>query len=176
MVLLKDFEVKVTLRSTNGASLGEALKEYRNPVLPTSSDEWLAERYIEAKPGQEFQIEIYLKSSFKLFAADGLKILLIIDDRTIAFWNYYNEKEIAANISKSKPFILDDVLNTDGKQYSRVTFSFGSLNAGECSQRKMHADGSICNSLQMRLSILTVILPHSKLRRWDVLVSSVVSP
>ena len=131
MVLLKDIEVKVALRSTIRKSPGEALKEYPNPASPTSSDEWLAERYIEAKPGQEFQIEIYLKPSFKLFAADQLSANLIIDDYTVNFCMYYTKQYVATNISSGKPFVIYYVLSTDGKQYSKVSFSFGSLSLGE---------------------------------------------
>ncbi|KAG7008076.1 hypothetical protein G7Y79_00007g022010 [Physcia stellaris] len=131
MVLLKDFEVRVALKPTDGVAPGEAFKEYPNPKPSASSHEWLAERYIEAKPNQEFQVEVYLKPSFKLFAANTLKVSLRIDNDTVSFNKYYNEEWIAANISKGKPFILHNVLNTDGKQHSMVSFSFGSLSVDE---------------------------------------------
>lgn len=171
MVLLKDFEVKVALKPSDGVAPGEAFKEYPNPEPRTSPDEWLAERYIEAKPGQEFQVEIYLKPSLKLFAADGLRISLRIDDHTVHFGRYYDKKWIATEMLEGEPIIFDDVLATDGRQHSRVTFSFGSLKAGECLKQELLAVGSTRNSLQMRLSISIVFLPHSKLRRWDVLLS-----
>ena len=134
MVVLKDFEVKVALKTTDGLSPGDAIKEYPNPEPGTSSDEWLAERYIEAKPGQEFQVEVYLKPSFKLFAADRLKVSFCIDNGTVDFYKAYKEKQIAGNISEGKPFIIHSVLDTDGRQHSRVSFSFGSLTVGKWTQ------------------------------------------
>lgn len=136
MVLLKDVEVKVALNSGDGVTAGEAFREYPNPEPRTSSDEWLAERYIEAKPGQEFQVEVYLKPSFKLFAADTLRVSLRIDDGTVQFRRNYDETRIAANISEGKPFIFHDVLNTDGRQHSMVSFSFGSLSVGKWTRIK----------------------------------------
>ena len=112
----------------DGASAGDALKEYLNHEPRTSSSEWRVERYIEAKPGQEIQVEIYLKSSFKFFAADALMAFLHMENGTIRFCRCYRKDFIATEVSESKPFIFHDVLNTKGRQHSRVSFSFGSLN------------------------------------------------
>ena len=154
MVLLKDFEVRVALKPTDGVAPGEAFKEYPNPKPSASSHEWLAERYIEAKPNQEFQVEVYLKPSFKLFAANTLKVSLRIDNDTVSFNKYYNEEWIAANISKGKPFILHNVLNTDGKQHSMVSFSFGSLSVGKwIKPSSVHRRGNILISTDETINI-----------------------
>lgn len=140
MVVLKDFEVKVALKSTDGNSPGDALKEYQDPKPSTSSDEWLAERYIEAKTGAEFQIEVYIKPSFKFFAADSLEVWLKIDSDTVNVSRHYSKEEIIANQEDGRPIIRHDVRSFNGSEHSRVTFAFGALSAGE-SQANLCAKG-----------------------------------
>lgn len=134
MVLFKDFEVRVALKSADGRSAGEALSEYPNPKSDTTSDDLSVERYIEAKPGQEFQIEVHLKPAFNLFAADFLQVSLNIDGDTVMFKKPFSKDKVARHQEQKEPLVIYDVLSSEGGNYSRVSFCFGSLSAGESSQ------------------------------------------
>ena len=98
MVCLKDFEVRVALNTTKGTLPGEALKEHPNPKLSAANDEWSIERYIEAKAGEESQVEVYVKPGFNLYKADGIMIGLRIDVDTVAYKQYIPKKKVCQRL------------------------------------------------------------------------------
>lgn len=139
MAIHEDVEVKITLkpapdptRRLDPPTPGEALKEYDDPDPLVKTPGLLMEKYIEAIPGREFQVEIYLQPSFNMFDADDLAVHLTIDYDTVKTCILYDKPRVLYNMAHERPCILRDVYDYNNTtEHSRISFSFASLEGGE---------------------------------------------
>ncbi|KAL9007834.1 MAG: hypothetical protein Q9173_006980 [Seirophora scorigena] len=70
MAILNDVEVRVVTKTNN-----QQLIEYDKPNTGADADEACVEKYIEAKTGEDFQVEVYFKEGFDCFGAWGLQAI-----------------------------------------------------------------------------------------------------
>ena len=136
MAILQDYEVQIALRPAleEGPGFqceGDPLREYPDPKPTDRFKDVAVERYIEAIPDREFQIQIHLEPSFDLFEADVLRVTVTIDWDTVRFCRYYSKSQIVENTSEEMPFIIQSACTTDGTDHFRNSFSFGSLESGK---------------------------------------------
>ncbi|KAL8895754.1 MAG: hypothetical protein Q9207_008029 [Kuettlingeria erythrocarpa] len=125
MAILKDVEVRVVSKTT-----GRLLDEYEKPGTDMG-DGTSVERYIEAKTGEDFQIEVFIKKGFEFWGASGVKIGIEIDGGVVAYAKYMPKKFVAVRQAAGNPVLLDSVAHLDGTQWSKVGFRFGSLSTSE---------------------------------------------
>ena len=139
MAIHEDVEVKVTLRppkeelpeeSPFPMPRGEAYTEYPErtprPHFPGVM------KYIKAVSSQEFQIEVYLQSTFDMFDADDLKVFLSIDNGTVSFGIIITKPEVLYRLTTGSPIIIRDMIDiNEAGEYCRHSFSFASLEGGE---------------------------------------------
>lgn len=125
MAILKDVEVRVVSKTT-----GLPLAEYAKPGMIMGSNTSV-ERYIEAKTGEDFQIEVFIKRSFKYSKAWGLKIAIDIDGGVVSFTGF-KSKVSAANLQATgRPVVVESVPHLRGGHWSNVGFRFGSLSTSK---------------------------------------------
>ncbi len=125
MAILKDIEVKVTSLPHR-----EVFQEYANPKKTPKKREksiFSIERYIEARTGLNFQIEVFVKPKFKLQGAMGIRVDVVIDGGVVKQFQYYDKDEVLRAQKRRSPLVQDRTTKLEGTQYSDVNFSFGSL-------------------------------------------------
>ncbi len=105
--------------------------EYEKPIPDAIQISDSVERYIEAVAGQAFQIEVYIKPSFKFYKADGITVGLEIDDETVNFNTHYTKQQVEQKQKASEPLVISSVIRVEGARYFQVGFAFGSLHLGE---------------------------------------------
>ena len=129
MAILEDFEVKITTFPHRNP-----FHEYENPTKePDKLEKGIVslERYIEAETGMGFQIEVFVKPTFRLFGATGIRIHLDIDEGVVGQFKYIHKDRVLAAQKNKTPLIDCDALKLEGTQYSRINFSFGALEFGK---------------------------------------------
>lgn len=136
MAILKDIEVRIA-RNTSGKvfaeDAGDALPEYQKPDSSDNHSQTSVERYVEAVTGQPFQIEVYIKPSFKIYEADGIRVGLEIDDRTV-FFHYFKKGQVEQGQQAGEPLVVSSVSRVEGARYFKMGFVFGILYLGEHDQ------------------------------------------
>lgn len=138
MVTIKDVEVHIV-----SSSDGRELVEFDNPKAIASTDNYLSERFIEAITYQAYHIEVKLKPSFKLYAADGIKINLYVDGGTVNQSQFYDRDSVEKKQKTGSPIIYSTAIFREGAVWHQVTFSFGSLEIGKSPRRLASHDTNI---------------------------------
>ncbi len=137
MAILKDIEVRIA-RNTSGEvvaeSAGDALQEYERPTANINGSSNSIEKYIEAVAGQAFQIEVYIRPTFNMYAASDMMVHLTIDDETVRFKSPTGKNSILWKKMVGKPIIISSVPRFEGTRHYKTGFTFGSLNLGQCRQ------------------------------------------
>lgn len=126
MVTNEDIEVHIVSTSD-----GHRLVEYDNPKANASSDKHSSEKFIEAITGLTFRIEVKVKPSFQLYAADGIQIGLRIDGEVVRHSTYRRWDQVEKMQRTGKPFIDSSASFLDGLVWRKITYSFGSLKIGK---------------------------------------------
>lgn len=130
MVTIKDVEVHIV-----SSSDGHELVEFDNPKAVASTDNYWSERFIEATTYQAYHIEVKLKPSFKLYAADGIRITFYIDGGTIRNSIFYDRNSVEKKQKTGSPIICSTAIFRGGAVWHQATFSFGSLEIGKSPRR-----------------------------------------
>lgn len=130
MAILNDVEVRVVSKAT-----GQSLDEYDKPDSAPAADDFFVEKYVEAKTGEDFAVEIRVKEGFDYLRAWGIRIGLKIDGGVVSYCRYLSKENVAHCRAVGAPVILDSVWHSDGKVHSRIGFQFGSLNMSESDTR-----------------------------------------
>ncbi|KAL8964935.1 MAG: hypothetical protein Q9197_006741 [Variospora fuerteventurae] len=126
MAILKDVEVRVVTKANQ-----QQLAEYEKPnaVVAAAGGDFI-EKYVEAKTGEDFQVEVYFKTSFDCFDAWGIRVSIRIDGGVVSFAEIYSKREIRKQQDAEEAVIFDSVYHREGSLCSDVGFRFGSLNMG----------------------------------------------
>ncbi|KAI4125052.1 MAG: hypothetical protein LQ341_007006 [Variospora aurantia] len=127
MAILKDVEVRVVTKANK-----QQLTEYDKPnaVVAAAGDDSI-EKYVEAKTGEDFQVEVYFKKSFDCFDAWGISVDINFDGGVVSFAEMYSKREIRKQQDAEEAVIFDSVYHREGSLCSDVGFRFGSLNLGK---------------------------------------------
>ena len=126
MVNLKDVEVHVV------SSIDDReFVEFDNPKALTSNDEHSSEKFIEAITGLGFHIKVNIKPGFKMYAADGINIGILIDGGVVQFYQFHPRNLVEKCKSTGSPMIFSTVRFREGSVWRSSKYSFGSLNIGE---------------------------------------------
>ena len=122
MAILNEVEVRVVSKATK-----QPLEEYDKPGSDANTDGLSVEKYIEAKDGEDFQVEAYFKENFDCLGAWGAKLAITIDGGVVKYYYTYSKEEIERQKISRMPVIFKKVLQSEGRTYSYIGFKFGSL-------------------------------------------------
>ncbi|KAL8827800.1 MAG: hypothetical protein Q9170_006868 [Blastenia crenularia] len=122
MAILKDVEVRVVSKTS-----GQPLEEYEQPGTTSGFSDLSVERYIEAKTGEGFQVEVFVKEEFDCYAAWGIKVAINIDGGVVMFRRDYDKGSVQRHQNSRKPIVFNSVRYKDGSQHREAGFRFGSL-------------------------------------------------
>ncbi|KAI4124918.1 MAG: hypothetical protein LQ341_007019 [Variospora aurantia] len=127
MAILKDVEVRVVTKANK-----QQLTEYDKPnaVVAAAGDDSI-EKYVEAKTGEDFQVEVYFKKSFDCFDAWGIYVGINIDGGVVSFAEVYSKHKVRELQDGKIAIIFDSVHQPEKSVGSLVGFRFGSLNLGK---------------------------------------------
>lgn len=134
MAILQDVEVRIALNTSGKAfsdAVGHALLEYQTPGTTHGQSLRIVEKYIEVVTRQNFQIEVYLQPSFDLYDADGVRIGVRIDGKTVNFHRWLRKESAEKLRNAGKPLIVSSVRRLEGVQHFAMGFAFGSLQLGQ---------------------------------------------
>ncbi|KAL8734566.1 MAG: hypothetical protein Q9166_001466 [cf. Caloplaca sp. 2 TL-2023] len=126
MAILDDVEARVVLKDTK-----EVLKEYDKQHAPVASTRKSVEKYIEAKTGADFQVEVFIKESFKLWSAWGVRVWINIDGGVVDYFRPYSKKDVKEKQSSGEAIIFDSVMVKERSRYNSIGFRFGDLTINE---------------------------------------------
>ncbi|KAL8922551.1 MAG: hypothetical protein Q9208_005053 [Pyrenodesmia sp. 3 TL-2023] len=126
MAILNEVEVRVVSKAT-----GQSLDEYDKPGSALAINGSSVEKYIEARTGEDFAVEIRVKEGFDCFRAWGIRIGLEIDGGVVNYCRNLSKEKVSHYRTVGAPAILDSVRQSDGKVHSRIGFQFGLLTMNE---------------------------------------------
>ncbi|KAL8709804.1 MAG: hypothetical protein Q9225_007401 [Loekoesia sp. 1 TL-2023] len=126
MAILKDVEVRVVSKAT-----GQPLEEYDKPGSPSSADGHAVGKYIEARTGEDFRVEVFIKKGFNCFAAWGIKVGITIDGGVVDYYKTVSRFQVKRRKISGNPIVFDSVSHSEGSLHSRIGFRFGSLTMNE---------------------------------------------
>ncbi|KAL8956560.1 MAG: hypothetical protein Q9193_005948, partial [Seirophora villosa] len=127
MAILNDVEVRVVTKANK-----QQLTEYDKPDTGATAEKACVERYIEAKTGEDFQIEVYFKEGFDCFGAWGVEVGIDIDRGVVGYCERYSKGSVSLSQLTNEPITFDSVYHCEGSLVSDVGFRFASLNLGKC--------------------------------------------
>lgn len=123
MVTLEHVEVHIIVSSSDDREF----IEFDNPKAIPSSNEHSSDKFIGAITDLTYHIEVNLKPSFQLYAADGIWIGIKIDGGVVSQGREYSRRDIKEKWRTGSPFLDTDVEFRQGSIWRKSTFSFGSL-------------------------------------------------
>ncbi|KAL8771260.1 MAG: hypothetical protein Q9209_003165 [Squamulea sp. 1 TL-2023] len=126
MAILDNVEVRVVLKDTK-----EVLKEYNKPDSAPADKPHRVEKYIEAKIGQDFQVEVFFKKDFHCGPGWGIGVGIDIDGGVVSYRHNWNHAEIKRFKVLGAADVFDNVVSEKGSQRSCISFRFGTLNINE---------------------------------------------
>lgn len=124
MAILQDIEVRVVSNTTH-----QALPEYNKPNSTVVADGHSLVKYIEAKTGEDFQIEVFIKKGFEFLRAWGITVSLKLMETLSVIANpTANHASSIKELQRSgEPLVFDSVGHLENSVYSKIGFRFGSL-------------------------------------------------
>ena len=125
MAILDGVEVRVVLSDNQ-----EVLEEYNKPDSTVADEPHSVEKYIEAKTGQNFEVQVFIKEGFKCGPGGGIGIGIKIDGRVVSYSQPLKNAKVEQIKKRMKPKIFESVRHTEGSLHSRIGFRFGSLTIG----------------------------------------------
>ncbi|KAL9591890.1 MAG: hypothetical protein Q9179_007269 [Wetmoreana sp. 5 TL-2023] len=147
MAILEDIEVRVVSTASN-----QPLHEYDNPKRSRATRACSIEKYIEAKAGTDFHIEIYFPENFNCWAAWGVFIGIKIDGGVVDYCKVFSKAEVEELKDSGEPVVLESVTHSEGSQQSEIGFRFGSLTIND----NMTAYQAELRSQAARLGAITI--------------------
>ncbi|KAL8919678.1 MAG: hypothetical protein Q9172_004867 [Xanthocarpia lactea] len=126
MAILDNIEVRVVLKDNQ-----EVLQEYNKPDSTMADEPHSIEKYIEAKTGQDFEVQVFIKEDFKCGPGWGIGIGIKIDGGVVDYCYYLTNARVEEFKKLMKPAIFRSVRHTEGSLHSRIGFRFGSLTIDE---------------------------------------------
>lgn len=122
MAILMNVEARVVSKRTK-----QPLEEYQKSDSTVGANESFVEKYIEAKTGEDFQVEVFLKDNFICWGGWGIRFNIKIDGGVVHYGKTYSKAEV----SLKEPIVFDSVRFFEGPAFSRIGFRFGSLRMSE---------------------------------------------
>lgn len=126
MAILNDIEVRVVTKANK-----QQLTEYDKPNTGAKADDACVEKYIEAKTGEDFQVEVYFKKGYKCFRAWGTQVAIDIDGGVVDYVHDIRKDRLRKIQDEEDPITFGSVYQREGSLVSGVGFRFGSLNLGK---------------------------------------------
>ncbi|KAL9019948.1 MAG: hypothetical protein Q9185_002802 [Variospora sp. 1 TL-2023] len=126
MAIVKDVEVRVVTKANK-----QQLAEYEKPNAVVAAGKDSIEKYVEAKTGEDFQVEVYFKKSFDCFDAWGVEVVIDIDGGVVRYCRHYSKHKVRELQDGKMAIVFDSVRQREKSVDSRVGFRFGSLNLGK---------------------------------------------
>lgn len=126
MAILNDIEVRVVTKANK-----QQLTEYDKPNTGAKAEEACVEKYIEAKTGEDFQVDVYFKKGYKCFRAWGVEVTIDIDGGVVNYAYEFSKDDLRGFQDDEDPITFDSVSQREGSLVSDVGFRFGSLNFGK---------------------------------------------
>ncbi|KAL8904373.1 MAG: hypothetical protein Q9171_007076 [Xanthocarpia ochracea] len=126
MAILDGVEVRVVLKDNQ-----EVLEEYNKPDSNVADKPHFVEKYIEAKTGQNFEVQVFIKEDFKCGPGWGIAVGIKIDGGVVFYHRSWDYARVEQMKKLMKPEIFESVRHTEGSLHSRIGFRFGSLTIDE---------------------------------------------
>ncbi|KAL8724998.1 MAG: hypothetical protein Q9181_006578 [Wetmoreana brouardii] len=126
MVATREVDVCVVSKATM-----QPIPEYYKPGLTVDDLRHSTEWYIEAKPGTDFQVQVFIKPGFEFWSAWGIEVGIKIDGGVVEYGLRFSKQSVEAMQLSKKPIVFDSVLHSETRQHLSIGFQFGSLSIDE---------------------------------------------